>query len=151
MFLLAALGVAHAADDFGVTLSLAGGWYFTDPLENLDQTWSGVPRLGYNLTRNVIVEAESGYHQGKTRAFGNRYDMLTPRLNLLVVATPEFPVHPFVAVGKVAQSETAARLHRGGEGPRTECCDQQRQHARVRCRLSARLCGGSTRAVHNSA
>lgn len=99
MFLLAALSVAHAADDFGVTLSLAGGWYFTDPLENLDQTWSGVPRLGYNLTRNFIIEAESGYHQGKTRAFGNRYDMLTPRLNLLVVATPEFPVHPFISVG----------------------------------------------------
>ena len=50
MFLLAALSVAHAADDFGVTLSLAGGWYFTDPLENLDQTWSGVPRLGWEDT-----------------------------------------------------------------------------------------------------
>ena len=99
MLLLAALSLAQAGDDFGITLSAAAGWYFTDPLENLDQTWSAVPRLGYNLNRNLILEAESGYHQGKTRAFGNRYDMVTPRLNVLVVATPDFPVQPFVAVG----------------------------------------------------
>ncbi len=96
--MLLLLGLAQA-QDFGVTLSAAGGWYFTDPLENIDQTWSAVPRLGYNLNRNLIVEAECGYHQGKTRAFGNRYDMATPRLNLLVVATPTLPVHPFVAIG----------------------------------------------------
>ncbi|MCP4806037.1 MAG: OmpA family protein [Proteobacteria bacterium] len=86
-------------DEFGVTLSAAGGWYFTDELENLEQTWAMNARLGYSLTQRVIVEGQTGYHQGVTRQFGHRYDSFSPRLDLLIVLTPDYRVQPFIAVG----------------------------------------------------
>lgn len=86
-------------DEFGVTLGLAGGWYITDELENIEQTWVGNARLGYSLTKRLIIEGQSGYSQGQTRAFGNRYDAFSPRLDLLVVLTPDYRIQPFVAAG----------------------------------------------------
>ncbi|HJN75614.1 MAG TPA: OmpA family protein [Myxococcota bacterium] len=86
-------------DEFGITLSLAGGWYEIDDNENLGSTWALNPRIGYSLTRRVIVEAQTGYHQGKTSAFNNRYDAFTPRLDLLLVLTPESRLQPFLAAG----------------------------------------------------
>ncbi len=86
-------------DQFGVTATVAGGWYFTDGAENHDQTWALNARLGYNLTKYVIVEGQTGYHQGKTRAFDNRYDAFSPRLDLLVVLAPDFRFQPFLVAG----------------------------------------------------
>ncbi|MCB9742851.1 MAG: OmpA family protein [Alphaproteobacteria bacterium] len=101
MLLLAALFAAPAlaADVYGVSLGAGVGWFFFDDQENLESTWSAVPRLGYQVGDRFVIEAEMGIHQGQTRGWGYRYDALTPRANLLVNLAPTMPVQPFVAGG----------------------------------------------------
>lgn len=86
-------------DEFGFTVSLTGGWYQTHPEENLSPTGTFNPRLGYSLSKRFHLELQSGYNQGVTRAFGNRYDAVSPRLDALIILAPDFRVEPFLAVG----------------------------------------------------
>lgn len=99
VLLLLTLSPAARAGDDGVTLSLAGGYVWTDPNENLESTWTAVGRLGYTLNRRWTLEADTGYLQGYTRAWGHGYDALTPRLNVLLNLTTEGPVQPYIALG----------------------------------------------------
>ena len=83
--LLATLHAAIAAprDEHGVTFSLAGGYLWMDPAENLDDTWAAVARLGYGLNPRWTVESDFAFHQGQTRTdFAYGYDLLTPRPNI---------------------------------------------------------------------
>ena len=96
-----ALNVASAQEDyFGLTASAGVGWIAFDGDENLNSTWSAVPRLGYNIGPRVIIEAELGIHQGRTRSrFAYRYDALTPRVNAVVFLSRGYAVEPYLAAG----------------------------------------------------
>ena len=92
--------LAAPRDEHGVTFSVAGGYIWMDPAENLDSTWAGVARLGYGLNPRWTLESDFGLHQGQTRTeFGYGYDLLSPRLNVLFNLAPEAPVEPFLTVG----------------------------------------------------
>jgi OOP family OmpA-OmpF porin len=92
------LGLAAAGED-GVTLSAGAGYVWMDPDENLDDTWTLVPRLGYTLNRRWTLETDVGFVQGYTRGFGYGYDALTPRVNVVMNLATEGPVQPFLAGG----------------------------------------------------
>ncbi len=83
----------------GLMLGIGGGYLYFDPQENLDSTWSVVPRLGYGLIPQLLLEVDGGISQGRTRTAGNVYNAYHPRLNLLVLPWPEAPVRPFIAAG----------------------------------------------------
>ncbi len=102
LLILAGLGTALAApsDEHGVTFSVAGGYIWMDPAENIDSTWAAVPRLGYGLSPRWTIETDFGFHQGQTRtAFAYGYDALTPRLNILFNLAPDAAIEPFFAAG----------------------------------------------------
>ena len=86
-------------DEWGLTATFSGGWYFSDPGENIQSTWTLNPRLGYSLTRNLHLEGHTGWMQAGTRGWGYRYNAFTPRLDLLVLIRPDLPIVPFVAAG----------------------------------------------------
>jgi len=90
---------ALASEQTGLMLGVAGGYFLTDPEENLDSTWAAVPRLGYGIIPQLALEVDGGITQGRTRTAGNVFNAYTPRLNLLVFPWPDIAVRPFLAVG----------------------------------------------------
>lgn len=99
-WLALALSTAVAqGGEHGLTFGAGAGYLWTDPNENLADTWAVVPRLGYDVARHASVELDIGVHQGQTRSFGYGYTATTPRLNLLVYLVPGGAVQPFLAAG----------------------------------------------------
>jgi len=95
--LFSAISPQAEAVDLG--FGFAGGYFWTDPSENLDHTWDVMGRLSYGIIPYLALESEVGWNQGKTRTVGNRYDAITPRLNLMVIPFPDAPFRPFMVVG----------------------------------------------------
>ncbi len=99
MMLLSALTAsASAADDRGPTLGLSGGLFWYDSDDNLGDTWTVVPRIGYQISRSVTVEGDLGFMQGLTD-LDRSYNAFTPRVNLLFFPSVNWKVQPFVAAG----------------------------------------------------
>ncbi len=93
---------ATTDDDLGgFTIGGAAGWFWSDPYEHIGSTWTAVLRPGYRINDRVYLEADVSYMQGRTRegTFERVYSSFVPRLNLLVVFTPNFVLQPFVAAG----------------------------------------------------
>ncbi|MCK6506921.1 OmpA family protein [Myxococcota bacterium] len=89
-----------AGEDSGLRLGLGLGWFQPGKNETvIDGSWTVVPRLGYDFNQTFGLEADLGWSQGLTRTVGRQYNVLTPRLNLLVHAPPVGPVTFFGAVG----------------------------------------------------
>ena len=83
-----------------------GGYLWTDPEENLNDTWIITPRIGLGLVDPLSLEADLvGWAQGRARVVVGddgipyRYDAFTPRINLLVYPWPDIKVRPFLVVG----------------------------------------------------
>jgi outer membrane protein OmpA-like peptidoglycan-associated protein len=87
-----------AAADSGFTAGLAGGWFWYDEDDNVDSTWTAVPRLGWQLNPLLTVEADLGFQQSLT-TLDRTINLFTPRANLLIHPFTEWRVQPFVAVG----------------------------------------------------
>jgi outer membrane protein OmpA-like peptidoglycan-associated protein len=103
------------ADEGALTLGVSGGLLVTDPLELLDQGAVVVPRVGYEVRENAIIELDLGMAFGKTRDGDVGYLGLTPRLNFRGLLIDELkvrdengadtglrkvsPVQPFLVAG----------------------------------------------------
>ena len=98
MLLSALTASASAADDRGLTLGLSGGLFWYDNDDNLGDTWTIVPRVGYQLSRSFTVEGDLGFMQGLTD-LDRSYNAFTPRVNLLFFPSVDWKVQPFVAAG----------------------------------------------------
>jgi len=95
---LSLLADPAAAADRGLTLGLAGGLFWYNERDNLQDTWTVVPRVGYQLSPLFTVEADPGLMQGLTD-LDRTYYAFTPRANLLVHPFNEWRVQPFAAAG----------------------------------------------------
>jgi len=95
---LSLLSDPAVAADRGLTLGLAGGLFWYDNTDNLQDTWTVVPRIGYQLSPLFTVEADPGLMQGLTN-LDRTYNAFTPRVNLVVHPFNDWPVQPFAAVG----------------------------------------------------
>jgi outer membrane protein OmpA-like peptidoglycan-associated protein len=99
LILSAILGAPVQAADGGPNVGFGTGWIWMDPNENLEDTWSVVPRLGYGIGRVVTIEAEVGLSQGHTRGWGYGYQSASPRANFVLNMAPQAPIEPFILGG----------------------------------------------------
>jgi outer membrane protein OmpA-like peptidoglycan-associated protein len=85
LLLLALAPTTASATDGAFTLGLAGGALFTDPLEVLDDTYVVIPRVGYFVEENLMVELDLPFSTGRTR-LGDPdpypYLSMTPRVGI---------------------------------------------------------------------
>lgn len=113
---------AGAANQHGPTVSVAGGWLWTDQAERVGSTWSLVPRAGYTLHKRWTVEFDVGFMEGTDRADPARaWRGRTPRGNLLVGLSPDTDIQPFFVAGAGAWRE--ARLQPGSTDIRSADID----------------------------
>ena len=87
------------AEPPAVTVSLAAGYFWPGPQENLASTWVFVPRVGLWITPHWGAEVDLAFAKGVTRTYGYPYWAQTPRLNVLYNILPERRIQPFIAAG----------------------------------------------------
>jgi len=104
--LLTMLTAAWAAPERGVAAGLYGGAWGFSADEQLDTTWTAVPRLGYQFAPRFTAELDVGYLQGLTRTTDSAFTVLSSRLNLLYNIGPEWKVQPGAVIGGGAARKT---------------------------------------------
>lgn len=120
--LLLVAAPARAANQHGPTLSVAGGWVWTDRAESVGSTWTFVPRAGYTVHKRWTLEADLGILEGTDKVEPDRaWRGLTPRGNLLVSLSPDTGIQPFFVAGAGAWRE--ATLQPGSGDIRTADID----------------------------
>lgn len=99
--LLLAVSSAFAASPTG---GVYGGVYVMGASSPMETAPTAVGRLGLTIVPNLDVEGDFGWAQAPTRAHGYTYNLLDPRLNLLIHFTPKSRFDIFAAGGAGIQN-----------------------------------------------
>lgn len=92
-----------------------GGLYVMGATQPMNTAPTAVGRVGLTLAPPVDLEADFGWAQSTTRAHGYVYELLDPRLNVLVHFTPAQRVDVFAVAGGGAEHITVNRDNAAGQ------------------------------------